>query len=198
MASMDEKLKQFAYYVIDDATKQRDALLKEIESEKTHNIDNEELELLSGAYSQIQNVITKSRRTNNENVLKIEMDLKKKLILKREEIINDVFKEVRQRLINFTKNEEYKNWLKAKLQKAVSEVGAGTKIVYISKSDMNYQKFLEDGIENITVLQAEEDDIVGGVRVYNSDKNVFIDYSIDNMIDEQRNQFLQMSGLSIY
>lgn len=199
MPALEEKLKSFSAIVLSEANKQKEQKLASLEEEKNRRIDEKETELLAEAYEDIQRSVIKSRRENSERVLKVEMEMKKDIIIQREKIIDDVFNEVRERLEAFTDSAEYENWLLARTRTASSEAGEGAKEVLVTKKDLKFKDVLEKSIGGISVTAADGgDDFIGGVIVTNADKNVCVDYSMKDMLDVKRDTFLQESGLSIY
>ncbi len=85
-----------------------------------------------------------------------------------------------------------------KTEKSLFEVGKGSKIIYIAPDDLKYKDKIEEHCDGrITVMAAEERGFLGGVKVYNPDRRVAVDYSFGEMLSEQRSEFLQSSGLSI-
>ncbi|MCC8169600.1 MAG: V-type ATP synthase subunit E, partial [Oscillospiraceae bacterium] len=127
------------------------------------------------------------------------LEAKKRLLLAREKIISRVMSEAENKLKEFTENDEYEAWLTAKTEKALFEVGKGAKTVYISPNDLRFKEKIEqlsDGAR-LTVEAAQERDFLGGVKVYNTDRKMAVDYSFGEMLSEQKSIFLQNSGLTI-
>lgn len=197
--NMTEKLNTFTSLVLKDAEEKRDKLIKNVESEYTGRMEAKENELLQEAYEDIQSGIYLARREANARVLQTELESKKKLILRREEIIEEVMRIVRDRIADFVKSHEYDAWFLEKAQKAVSEVGRGAKTIYIAPEDIKYKEKLAllDTSSKITVEAVPERDFIGGIRVYNTERRVAVDYSIGEMLGEQKQAFLQSSGLAI-
>lgn len=197
MAGIEDKLAVFSNVVLAEAEKQKEKLVKESEMKKKKAIENKENEYLEDAYAEIQRAVSKYSKENNERVLKFEMGLKKNLLLRREEIIDEVFKAVEDKLSAFIQTDEYKIWLEKKIEKACKEVGKGKKNVFVSEKDLKYKADLESKIDMIDVAKCDDEDIIGGATVYNVDRKVFADYTLKQLLDEQRHLFLQTSGLTI-
>lgn len=194
---LTEKLNLFTALVLEDAEDKRDRLLEKVEKEYAERIDEKETEILQGAYEDIQQGIRDIRQNANERVLHSELEAKKKLIMRREEIINEIMATATAKLSEFKKSGEYEKWLFEKIKKASFEVGDGAKIVYISANDIQFKDKIESNFgENITV-EAAENDFFGGVKLLNTDRRVSVDYSFKEMLDEQKQKFLKGSGLSI-
>ena len=195
MDNINEKLNAFSAIVMRNASKQRDKLIAETENKYQSMIAEKENEYLKEAYETIQKSKSECRREAGEELLHAEMDSKKKVLLKREEIINDVMDSVKDRLMDFSHSDGYGKWLVEKAKTAAREVGDGNKIIYVSPEDMKYRNKLKSvggKIESVS-----DRGFLGGVRVYNADRRISVDYSFKELLAEERQSFLQNSGLAI-
>lgn len=196
---MTEKLNNFTSLVLEDAQKKRDTLTEKTRKEYSDRMEKRENEFLQEAYDGIQHEIHEARSEANARVLHTELEAKKQLIMKREEIIDDVMKLALGKLAMFVKSDKYEVWLEEKIKKALSEVGKGAKTIYISPDDLKYKDKLEklSDTETITVLADDKRDFIGGAKVYNTDRRIAVDYSFGEMLSEQKQIFLQSSGLTL-
>jgi vacuolar-type H+-ATPase subunit E/Vma4 len=196
MANIETKLNKFSAFVLEDALKQRDAMVDKFEKEKKQRIDKKEMELLTEAYSGIRTTVESARRENGERVLKVEMDMKKELIIKREHIIDEVFAKVRVKVDEYIKSPEYEKWLIDGISKASGELGEGRKTVYLAEADMAYAAVAQKEFADLE-FKKSDDDIIGGFTAFNEDRRVFADYSLSSSLAASRESFLQTSGLGI-
>lgn len=199
MDNLTEKLNTFTSLVLKDAEEKREKILDEVEKEYSERLDAKENEILQGAYENIQQNIQKARKEANERVLHAELDAKKRVILRREEIIEEVMKAARGELVKFTESDKYEAWLMDKIEKALFEVGKGSKTIYISPDDLRLKEKIEQipEIARLTVEASSEKDFLGGVKVFNTDRKVAVDYSFKEMLAEKKQAFLQSSGLAL-
>ena len=188
--NLTEKLNTFTSLVLKDAEQKREKLLENVQKEYSERIDAKENELLQGAYENIQQNIQSAQKSANERVLHAELDSKKKLIMRREEIIDDVMKLSRAKIVEFIESDKYEEWLLSKIEKALFEVGKGSKTIYISSDDIKLK-------EKITVEASGEKDFLGGAKILNTDRKVAVDYSFKEMLSEEKQKFLQSSGLAL-
>ena len=164
--NLTEKLNTFTSLVLKDAEQKREKLLENVQKEYSERIDAKENELLQGAYENIQQNIQSAQKSANERVLHAELDSKKKLIMRREEIIDDVMKLSRAKIVEFIESDKYEEWLLSKIEKALFEASG-------------------------------EKDFLGGAKVLNTDRKVAVDYSFKEMLSEEKQKFLQSSGLAL-
>lgn len=200
MEDLKEKLSAFKAIVLEDAGLKRDELIGKVQAKHDTLVNKKEDEFLAEAYDTIQRSILDSKRAANERLLHIELEAKKKLLLTREEIINEIMNGAKDKLKAYTATEAYKKWLIDKTKKSLIEVGKGSKIVYISSDDLRFKEEIE-GLNNdeseISVEAVQENDFIGGVRVFNTERRVSVDYSLKELLAEERKGFLQKSGLTI-
>lgn len=197
--NLTEKLNTFTSLVLKDAEQKREKLLENVQKEYSERIDAKENELLQGAYENIQQNIQSAQKNANERVLHAELDSKKKLIMRREEIIDDVMKLSRAKIVEFIESDKYEEWLLSKIEKALFEVGKGSKTIYISSDDIKLKEKIEQipDTSRITVEASGEKDFLGGAKILNTDRKVAVDYSFKEMLSEEKQKFLQSSGLAL-
>ena len=192
---LEAKLNKFSSNVMNDAQKKLEELEAEIKSEKASKLESKYDEFLEDAYERIQDCISKIRKEDNERVRMAEFDAKKALLKKREEIIDDVFGEASRKLYEFKGSPEYGEWLKKRLKKAVLEAGEGKKQAYLTEADC--AAVSGELPEGVAVEAVPEKEFWGGVRVRNLEKGIMVDYSFYELLQAQRADFLQNSGLVI-
>lgn len=198
--NLTEKLNTFTSLVLKDAEQKREKLLENVQKEYSERIDAKENELLQGAYENIQQNIQSAQKSANERVLHAELDSKKKILsCDREEIIDDVMKLSRAKIVEFIESDKYEEWLLSKIEKALFEVGKGSKTIYISSDDIKLKEKIEQipDTSRITVEASGEKDFLGGTKVLNTDRKVAVDYSFKEMLSEEKQKFLQSSGLAL-
>ena len=198
-SNLTEKLNIFTSLVLKDASAKREKLMEDVQKEYSERIEEKENELLEGAYNTIQHTIQDARRDANERVLHAEIESKKKLILKREEIIDEVMSDAKREIVKFTESDKYESWLLNKIEKALFEVGKGAKTIYISPDDLKYKDEIEKihDMSRLSVEASPEHDFLGGAKVLNTDRKVSVDYSLKEMLAEKKQTFLQNSGLAL-
>ena len=134
-------------------------------------------------------------------VLNAENNSRRELLLKREKIIDDVFKKAQTRLKEFSDTDEYITWLEKKLLSALETAGEGHIVVYVRKADIEQIKAIISKISvnnsDISVDIDEKMDDLAGIKLKNTTKNIFIDYSFAELLSSVKNDFLQKSGLRI-
>lgn len=190
---MELKLKKFSGTVLKDAEEQRDKIEEEIEHEKKSRISAKEDEFLADAYMTIQRSITQIQKEDNEKLLHAELEARKSLLKKREQIIDTVFELAEEKIREFMKTPEYKEKLAEKIRAALSELGEGGKVVNLTEAD----KDVFDTECGARLECVADKGFIGGVKAVNTDRDIAVNYSYYELLIAERNSFLQKSGLSL-
>ncbi len=197
MADIEQKLQQFTRSVLEEAYKMRDKLEKEDETLKKEKCEKAENETLKKVYDKIQHAKTQYSSNTNKAVLSAQLEGKTALMQKRNTISAEVFCEVKKKLDAFTSTKEYADFM-INLSKTVSEtLGSGNKELKINKRDMHLLPILKENVKDVLVSVIEKEDIIGGIIGYNKDKNTVIDESFAARLENEKNNFIKFSGLSI-
>ena len=193
--TMDEKLAEFSAAVLADAQKQR----AELEAE--NKINSVQDEYLGSAYEKIQAGINEIKKADNEKVLNAQNSMRRELLIRREEIIGDVFGKACEKLKEFMLTDEYLGWLDKKLSDAEKITGEGKLRIYIRSDD---EDRINSVIKNRSAAQTEyiiekldNADFIGGIKVENTENAILVDYSFEELLDAAKSDFLQKSGLRI-
>ena len=197
MQNVEENLQKLSQTVLEQATNKRKLLDDELEKKKQESIEQKEIEFLGKAYKKIQSCIAKTNSDTNGKVAKTQIECKGQLIFRREEIISEVFNNVSKKISEFVSANQYYNWLLDIVKETVSEAGEGNIVVLINKSDEKWIPQLQKDIIVSGINIVQDEDIIGGTKALNTDKGMVIDNSIKFFLNQQRNGFLRVSGLSI-
>ncbi len=192
------KLEHFTSEIMSGVAEQKSQI--EMEQDKRLKADYEakELEYLESAYEIIQNGLKDIDREKNEVVSKTLMKNKVALLNGRKNIIDQVFEKATKRLEEHTKTEQYKDELTQAIDKQMEYMGEGDYIIYINYKDKDLYHFLKEKYPKHQIhIEQKHIEMIGGSKLLNTSKNVFIDDSYAKHLEEERENFLQYCGIQI-
>lgn len=195
MMSIEEKLDSFIKLAISEAAAKRDGILKELEEYKRLRLDEAENACLEKSYKIIQKGVSEARKKSDAIIALEPVENKKALLEYREELIDGLFKELIEKLNDFKKSGEYREFLIKNTQTAVEAVGDGELVILIDKSDEAYLRDLEKRFGFRVELS---EGIIGGAVVKNITGRKVYDNSLNEKINTLREGFLEETGFSIY
>ncbi len=197
MDKVNEKLKTFERMVMKDAAHKAGQLVNRAEEDKQRLAEEKEIEFLKDAYQKIQEALKKIEKESNEAYSAKLLEVKHLLFSKRTEIIDAVLKGVEEKLESFRNSSGYLNKLKELIIRGMEEVGQGEIHVITDKEDIPYAEKTVKEFKGIISIEESEEPLNGGCIVVNETNGVLADYSFRTRLEQQREAFLQNSGMNV-
>ena len=121
-----------------------------------------------------------------------DFEMKKAVLAHRNQLIEQLFGEIRQKLADFTGSPAYTDYLKKSVEKAASEVGSDGAVIYAKAADV-------PSVKQLTTLPVEQDSSIelGGICAGNAASGLFADYTLDSRLAQQQEQFSDKSELRL-
>lgn len=180
----NEKLQRFIDAVNDETERKVSEMLAEAEEEKKTILSDaeHESEEFAGRYFNTGN--KKNDNRYMRSISKAELDMKKEVLRRREELTDQVFNAVKERLISYRNDPKYVDTLLKDL--LAIKISDGSEI-FLAPGDMKYADTLKKAIHSANVVFSPDEKIkLGGVSVYNKDSETIYDKTFDMAVDEQR------------
>ncbi len=190
-------MKKFTDTIIEDAKEQNQKMLLENEKEKSNRIKKAEEEILNNIFTDIKQQISDIKNNFSRDLSKKSLEIRNELLAKREQLTSMVFLKLKDKLISFTKSNEYKDYLIISLKKNTSEINNNSLEILVCEKD----KLFFEGICNIlnlnAVINVNENILIGGYILLCNDKALKFDESLDEKLILSREYFNEISELVI-
>lgn len=118
----------------------------------------------------------------------------RKLMRMRNELIEELFGELKSKLKAYTATEEYLSKMKAKIEAVSGAYGSKANLL-ISENDMKYAEELGACFKGEAQVKAKKEIEIGGFIIEFYEENIFIDETYDAKLKEQHNKFYANSEL---
>ena len=180
------------------AAEQRKEIKTRAEEFRKYELQKAEAEVLRDAYFLIQNEMAQMKKNIASEVSNVEIQKRKELFVKRQDIMDDVFKKACDRLLNFTQTQDYVGLLK-KYASSISKIlkKSGT-VLYICKRDEGYADAIREAYGKICKVEVDDKIKIGGILAVNKAMSLIIDETLDSKLEEQKNWFAENSKLNIF
>ena len=144
------------------------------------------------ALAEIKAERRKAAADYKKELSRCDFDMKKAVLAHRNQLIEQLFGEIRRQLAEFTNSPAYADYLKSAVEKAVSEVGSSGAVIYAKPADIA-------AVKQLTSLPVEEDSSIelGGLCAGNPSAGLFADYTLDSRLAAQQEQFSDNSELRL-
>ena len=121
-----------------------------------------------------------------------EVRIKSETLRARRQVKVRLFDEVKELLSDFTKTDEYLDYLCSKIREAARFADGEEMTIYISPSDKEKQTELEK--RTGMTITISEYDFMGGMRAVIRGRNILIDHSFQAAVDYEYHQFSFAAG----
>ena len=200
--SNQEKLDKFNVAIQHYALEQQKRIQEEVEAFQKKELEQAEDEVLQEAYGMIQKEMAEMRNRISREMAQRENEERKKLLKKRQSISEDVFRRVADRLLQYTKTEEYplrrEKYAREAGQMLISHKAENCSCeILVREEDLPFANRLQSALGLAATVRAEDSIQLGGLRVLCPEKKLEADSTLDTLLEEQKGWCEEMSGLSV-
>lgn len=197
MNRTEEKLNKFSYMVMKEADAKKKELISQAEKDRIKTIAEKEIMFLKKAYDQIHESLARIEKEHNEEVSKAILESKQTLFNNREKILHQVFSNVRGKLEDFKRKDEYRSYMIKMILQSLEQIGKGDILIYADSDDIPLIEEIKAKSGVRFELFESEEQLVGGFIICNKTKGLMYNYSFINGLKQERDSFLENYGLSI-
>ncbi|HHW47855.1 MAG TPA: hypothetical protein GXX14_04445 [Clostridiaceae bacterium] len=201
MRSIMDKLRYFNEVMLKDATAERDRILHQVKALSEERIAREKSKFQEEAELFLRKETTLAEIEKNSIISRAIIESKQLLAKTRNEIIETIYNDVENRLIEFVQKEEYIGYLSRQIIDSCSLAGEGKLIVYLCKRDMERLKgLLEDIKPNLpqdVAFEQTGNEIIGGCKILNQTAGIIVDNTFIKRLESSRDSILEICGLHI-
>ena len=183
----EEKLKYFEESSLEEARKQASAMIEEYKV----NLDKVEKEhkatTLRQSDLQLKTESDNLKRNNNMALSKEQLQIKRKITQKQNELKEKLFVEVKQLLEDYMTTSAYQQLLIKQIKNIQKEAGSGKLILYIDPADSDKRSTLQ--VATGAPVTVSEYSFMVGTRAVLQDRNILIDNSFASKLEKLKADF---------
>lgn len=188
----EEKLQNFYTASIESAKKDAQALLDEHKA-ALDKIFQEHQEMKNRqAEAELKAEADKIKRETNKKISAAQLAIKRSLSKKQEDLKEQLFVEVRNKLTAYMDTPDYEQFLYQKCRQAMEFAAGEEVILYIDQADSIHQHSLMQKLGVKPELSGEI--FMGGMRAVIPSKNILIDNSFKTLLADAQARFTFQDG----
>lgn len=197
MKNIEEKLSRFDTDIMQDVESKRQELLNSVIAEYNEKYDKTETKYITESYYLIQDSLKKIDKEKNEILSKAIMESRKRVLNKRAESIQRIFDLAKEKLRDFTKEERYFESLIKTIEEGIVAMENGELEIILNYSDEQYVEPLKEKFACNVRLEDRSIDMLGGCKLINLSRGLFMDASYANKLEQQRESFLKTCNIQV-
>lgn len=195
--SPDKKTGNFLNAIQKFADEQKHQIRSEVEKFKAEELKKAEDDGIRDAYALITREMSAMRSGIAIELAKKEDEGRQKLYRRREEMLDEVFKKVKGKLVEYTKTDEYKKTVEVDAKKAAEYFDGDMVVVFLKDDDSNIKGELSDIFGDRCSFSVDREIAIGGFKVQCAEKRVIIDFTLDTKLENCKEWFLENSNLRV-
>ena len=180
------------------AEAQRTKIQSEAEDFKEKELNKAEEEGLREAYVLIQKKMSDIKMRVAAEFSKAENASRRKGFIRRREIEQEIFDEVRKKLLEYVETDKYIESLGKSAGIISEKLDADDVVIKISNRDMKLKdNILKAFSGRKCEIQTSDDIVIGGMTGQSRSLGLLIDETLDTRLEEQHEWFCENSGLKV-
>ena len=195
---MNEKTKEskFLDAINKYAEQQKAQITQEIEDYKNTKIEQATQQGLQDAYDLIREDVSRRKAVIVNDLAKKELALRNELFAERQTLADKVFDEAKQRLLAFTKTDDYADFLRRSLAEIKEQCGTARCDIAISSSDDDKRGLIGDVLPDARIT-VDPRILIGGVTANCPERGILMDDTLDSRLEEQRAWFIETCSMKV-
>lgn len=195
---IQEKLKQFESEIQAKVREEKEKVQEEVNAFKYTEMAKYTDTALADTYEIIQKEVSQQQVVLNKAGSEKIVERKRELFRRREEYTKSVFESVRQKLVEYTKSEDYPNYLICTAQALGKEVPSENgNVLLMRQEDIYMTKELAIAFGKPCEIKATTELELGGLILENSEMGYVENRSMDSALEEQYRWFCDHSGMTV-
>ena len=183
----EEKLEHFQSFCIQDARIQSEKIIDEYSAELERQLDDHKEDAQRHAQMQLQLESEKITHEMNKRLAIEQLNIKRILNQKHEELKKKLFVDVQDLLENYMGTAEYEQLLRDQVKQA-KEIAQGEELV-IYMDPVDSDKVRRVSLDQNINISISEYSFLGGMRAVIPSKNILIDHSFSSKLEEAKRSF---------
>lgn len=183
----ENNLKNFENLVISQAKKEKQDVLDGLKKEREEKLEQYKKELEVKFNNKLNHETVKIVNLANEKFAAKVLENKKQYLSERERCISEIFSNVKERLSQYVKTDDYIKNMDKKIAGVVLNNGH-TYTVIINENDKKLIDFANEKGYNVKLTHKN---FIGGVRVVDDTAKMLFDFTFINAIESAENEFLE-------
>ncbi len=194
--NQDKKTSSFLKAINKYAQQQSEEIKHEVEEFKKQEIEKATKEGISDAYKLIQKEIAVKKSQIVSDIAKREQESRRELFIRRNEIVDNIFADVKAKLLQHTSTEQYTEYIKKSLMEMSKLFDNKECVIYIKESDKDKEQLVLSVVPNSRIVTDDSIEI-GGIKGYCEELSILADDSFDTKLEDERVWFAENSGLEV-
>ncbi len=177
------------------AKRQKSKITDEIKEIEKRELEKSEAEIMEYVNNMIQKELISMKNKIVVEVSHKELDERKRVSQRRREMMKEIFRESRNKLIDFTFSERYAETLKEYASQISNVLTESDTILFVKESDLKYSDMIQKAFGRKCEISVADDIIIGGIRGYSQSRGLIADETLDAKLKDEEDWAAENFGI---
>ncbi len=196
MARIEDRMAMIERAVLSEARQESDEIRKQTDEYRQRELDKVEDKILGELYGKIQKEVSHLHTAATTDISHHETEHRQALLHRREELTEELFAMVAEKLLDYAKTSTYRKKLIQTAQDMADRFPLHGGKLMICPTDGALLSDLQEIVGQGCTVTPDSTITIGGLRLENTDAGLVVDETLDTKLHEQRPWFYSHSGLT--
>lgn len=179
------------------AKKQKSKITDQIKEFEESELRKAEAEIIEDTNAMIQRELISMRNKITIEVSHKELSERKKISLRRKEIMAEIFKKCRNCLVEFTQSEQYSKCLETYARDIANILTGDDVQLFVKSDDIKYADIIKKSFGRECTVTPDDKILIGGIRGYSEKRGLIADETLDAKLKEQEDWAAENIGVQL-
>ncbi|WMJ22609.1 V-type ATP synthase subunit E family protein [Paludicola sp. MB14-C6] len=197
MANEEYKLAKFQAAVFAEIDAKAAQLEREAEELKEQELEKTKDEQLTKSFYLIQQKTEEIKKEYKHEVAKYSLEQKHAVLMKRNELTNNIFANVKQQIVDYTNTSEYKEYLLSSISHFAKDASYENLDIMVTSKDLAFADEIKKAFGKDCNVKESKTIELGGFIACNTEQGIYFDETLEQKLAEQKKYFIEHSQLDI-
>lgn len=193
----EEKLNKFQSAVFNEIETKKDEATIESSKEFAKKLRDNTDRKLQMSYDSIQEKTGNIKKDTKRELAKIGLDNKRALISKRNELVEEMFKSIEDKISGFVKTQEYQDYFLDEIENFSKKYELSDVEIHIGENDKNKEIYIQKAYKLPCNIVIDKRITFGGFAVKDEESCMYYDYTLNNKLKENRVDFVGNTNFAL-
>ena len=177
------------------AKRRKSKITDEIKEIEEKELKKAEAEIIEDVNNMVERQLVSMKNKIVVQISHKELEERKKVSLRRKEMMKEMFRKCREKLVDFTSSEKYTEALKeyaSQISKVLLE--PDTQLL-VKESDLKYSDLIQKAFGRKCIVKSSDDILIGGIRGYSVSRGLIADETLDAKLKDQEDWAAENFGV---
>ncbi len=144
---------------------------------------------LQASYDYIQSKTNEIKKDTKRELAKLGLENKRKLLNKRNELVDSIFAAIEKKITDFIKTQEYQDFLLDEIESFSNKYQIDDVEIFVGALDFKNEVYIQKAYKLNSTVILDKNITFGGFAIKDTKSNIYHDYTLHSKLEQQKTDF---------